>query len=255
MSYVTPTTVSTGDAWTANLHNVIKGDFEANPPQILTMPGDLPVATGANALTRLGVGSNGQMLESRASEATGRKWVNSGLVPVGGILIWSGSVASIPTGWALCDGTGGTPDLRGRFVVGSGSSYASGATGGAASANMLHIHSTPNATTDTGGAHTHAAGTTSTDGAHSHSLGSPTGTSNEYYNSVNGGAATGADITHTHTVSGNTNSDGSHAHTTPVTGSAGGHTHNIFQDTGEALGTATNLRPPYYALAYIQRVS
>lgn len=40
----------------------------------------------------------------------------SGLIPVGGIIMWSGSTA--PTGWALCDGTNGTPDLRGRFIVG-----------------------------------------------------------------------------------------------------------------------------------------
>lgn len=32
------------------------------------------------------------------------------------IVAWSGTVANIPTGWALCDGTKGTPDLRGRFL-------------------------------------------------------------------------------------------------------------------------------------------
>lgn len=40
-------------------------------------------------------------------------------VPSGVILLWSGTVASIPTGWTLCDGNNGTPDLRDRFVVGS----------------------------------------------------------------------------------------------------------------------------------------
>jgi len=34
------------------------------------------------------------------------------------IVMWSGSPAAIPTGWALCDGAGGTPNLRGRFIVG-----------------------------------------------------------------------------------------------------------------------------------------
>ena len=59
------------------------------------------------------------------------------VVPTGTIVMWSGAVADIPTGWALCDGTGGTPDLRGRFIVGAshddgdgGSGYAVGATGG-----------------------------------------------------------------------------------------------------------------------------
>lgn len=49
--------------------------------------------------------------------------LGSGLTPVGGIMMWSGSVATIPNGWALCDGTTSngqvTPDLRNRFIVGA----------------------------------------------------------------------------------------------------------------------------------------
>jgi len=41
-------------------------------------------------------------------------------IPVGGIIMWSGAIGSIPSGWALCNGTNGTPDLRERFVVGAG---------------------------------------------------------------------------------------------------------------------------------------
>jgi hypothetical protein len=52
-------------------------------------------------------------------------------MPSGGIIIWSGSVASIPSGWYLCNGSNSTPDLRGKFVYGAGGSYAVGATGGA----------------------------------------------------------------------------------------------------------------------------
>lgn len=52
-------------------------------------------------------------------------------IPDGGIIMWSGSVASIPTGWALCNGSNGTPDLRNRFIVGAGSTYSPGNTGGA----------------------------------------------------------------------------------------------------------------------------
>lgn len=51
-------------------------------------------------------------------------------VPTGLISMWSGSVAAIPGGWQLCDGTNGTPDLRDRFIVGAGSSYVPGDTGG-----------------------------------------------------------------------------------------------------------------------------
>lgn len=54
----------------------------------------------------------------------------AGGFPAGGIIIWSGAATNIPSGWALCDGTNGTPDLRSRFVLGAGSSYSVGATGG-----------------------------------------------------------------------------------------------------------------------------
>lgn len=49
-------------------------------------------------------------------------------VPSGLIVMWSGSTP--PDGWALCDGSFGTPDLRDRFVIGSGASYTTGNTGG-----------------------------------------------------------------------------------------------------------------------------
>lgn len=50
--------------------------------------------------------------------------------PIGTIVIWSGEADNIPDGWYLCDGTNGTPDLRNKFVLGSGDVYAVGATGG-----------------------------------------------------------------------------------------------------------------------------
>jgi hypothetical protein len=40
-------------------------------------------------------------------------------VPSGGIIMWSGSIANIPSGWVLCNGLNGTPDLRNSFVVGA----------------------------------------------------------------------------------------------------------------------------------------
>ena len=51
-------------------------------------------------------------------------------VPSGCILIWSGSIASIPTGYYICNGQNGTPDLQDSFVVGSGNVYSVGNTGG-----------------------------------------------------------------------------------------------------------------------------
>ena len=74
-------------------------------------------------------------------------------IPVGGIIMWSG--ASVPPGWALCDGTLSTPDLRDRFIVGAGSggSYTIGDTGGYDSVTL---------TVDQIPAHTHTAYTEGT---------------------------------------------------------------------------------------------
>lgn len=59
-------------------------------------------------------------------------------IPTGLICMWSGTV--IPDGWALCNGENGTPDLRDRFVIGSGSSYLTGDTGGSDSIDTSHTH-------------------------------------------------------------------------------------------------------------------
>jgi hypothetical protein len=62
-------------------------------------------------------------------------------IPAGLIAIWSGSTGSIPAGWTLCNGTNGTPDLRNSFIIGAGSTYAVGQTGGSADAIVVaHTH-------------------------------------------------------------------------------------------------------------------
>ena len=57
-------------------------------------------------------------------------------VPAGLIAAWSGAASAVPAGWALCDGASGTPDLRGRFLVGAGGDYAVGDAGGAATEEL-----------------------------------------------------------------------------------------------------------------------
>lgn len=73
-------------------------------------------------------------------------------VPSGAIMMWSGSIASIPSGWLLCNGSSGTPDLRDRFIVGAGSTYAVNATGGSANATLVS-HSHTASVSDPGHAH------------------------------------------------------------------------------------------------------
>lgn len=67
-----------------------------------------------------------------AFDVANKAYVDSkaGGVPAGVIVMWSGAISAIPAGWALCNGSNGTPDLRNRFIVGAGSSYSVGATGG-----------------------------------------------------------------------------------------------------------------------------
>jgi len=77
-------------------------------------------------------------------------------IPTGGILLWSGSIGSIPAGYVLCNGNNGTPDLRDRFVVGAGSTYAVDATGGSADSTLpTHTHGATSVVTDPG--HLHVA--------------------------------------------------------------------------------------------------
>ena len=63
------------------------------------------------------------------------KYMDSSL-PSGSIIPWYGNASSIPNGFRLCNGTNGTPDLRNRFVVGAGSTYGLGNTGGADSVKL-----------------------------------------------------------------------------------------------------------------------
>jgi len=141
----------------------------------------------------------------------------SSTLPSGMILLWSGAIGSIPSGYYLCDGTNGTPDLRNKFIVGAGNSYSVNQTGGSADAIVV--------------SHTHTATSTVTDPGHFHQYNFPT-TGNSY-GSNSGGVTPGS-------VSNNT--------TTATTGITVATTNA----TAGVSGTNANL-PPYYALAYIMK--
>lgn len=206
------------------------------------------------------------------------------LIPTGVITLWSGAIAAIPSGWVLCNGANSTPDLRDRFVVGAGTTYAVGATGGANTVTLdatmipAHTHSisasgtTGNQSADhthtfsgSGSANTSAAYTGIYDSGHTHSTpayitnvnaggGSPAAIGGSGYQpsggSTTGGAAASiVDPTHYHslsvTVSGTTaGMSANHTHSVTVTGTSG---------NGTGGGLAHENRPPYYALAYIMK--
>lgn len=56
-------------------------------------------------------------------------------MPAGTICLWSGAIVDIPAGWLLCNGAGGTPDLRDRFLVGAGTTYNPDDSGGSVNHN------------------------------------------------------------------------------------------------------------------------
>lgn len=173
--------------------------------------------------------SAGDILSQRVVAAELRQW--QGIVPIGGIIMWSGAATAIPENWALCNGTAGTPDLQNNFVIGAGDNYAVGATGGSAAALLDHTH----ALLDPG----HAHGVVDPGHVHAPLNGG------DFY-----GSASPSLISQ--------GSGGASASAEPTTGvadtsiSISGAFTNI---TVISAGTGTNSLPPYYALCYIMRVT
>ena len=219
----------------AGLFNVLLGSVDptGNP-----IPGN--IFDGSDRFFGVTVGADPEMTPRQkiASVAYAQSAANG--VPVGGIIMWSGAASAIPQGWALCDGTKGTPNLQDRFIVGAGSGYAVGATGGAASIDLNHHHAVP--------AHQHAISsqslTANSAGSHSHEE-----TTDADPVGAGGNRAVQASGSVGHN---NTGTAGAHSH------SISGHNHSGYTgltpdfETGITL-TVTDIRPPYYALCFIMR--
>ena len=171
-------------------------------------------------------------------------------IPSGIITMWSGLSTAIPTGWVLCDGNNGTPDLRNRFIVGAGSEYVVGSVGGEAT----HI-----LTTDQLPSHSHGINLSgleaSSAGAHEHNLIHSVYNEDReryyyYYPYHYSAAANGSGF---NTIQYNTSQ---HPRERTYAESAGSHTHTItgsasITETGS--GVAHENRPPYYALCFIMK--
>lgn len=161
-----------------------------------------------------------------------RTAVESNWIPSGVIVMWNGTIATIPTGWQLCDGTGGSPDLRNRFVIGAdadaGGTDDVGDTGGSRNATGATVTAAHSLTSSQIPNHIHQIRLTTV------------GSSNTGAGTAGLGLAGG----------GSTNRLGTEQSTTDGGGgtTGAGHTHNISFN-----GTNANL-PPYYALAYIVKL-
>ena len=250
MAYSVVPVSNVGDKWDEDdFNNYLQANFAANSPDIYTTKGDLAYATAADTLARLAVGTNGQMLGVTAGAPA---WI-SGKVPSGMIIIWSGATGAIPTGWVICDGNNSTPDLRNSFVVGAGSTYAVDATGGAASANLQHAHTTDETVTAADASpHTHTQGNTGNDiGAHTHVASITTGACADNA-TANAQTRTVAAGSHTHALSSPMSATDYHTHSNPNTAAATAHTHGV-GNTANGLSTTQSILPAYYALAFIMK--
>ena len=205
-------------------------------------------------------GTSGQFLKTNGSSSA-PSWSTistAGIVPIGGIIIWYGSEASIPSGWSICNGStvGGnaTPDLRNRFVLGSGTgngAQAPGTTGGYEDAIVVsHTHTS----SSTGTAHTHSGSTNST-GAHNHSFKASNRAGDEVsWSGHVTKAFVGDHDANWFTQAADTDKifdSENHTHTVTIN-SGGSHTHTI--NSSGVSGTDRNM-PPYYCLCYIMRTS
>lgn len=193
----------------------------------------------------------------------------SSSMPTGIICMWSGAANAVPSGWAICNGLNGTPNLTDRFIVGAGNSYAVGATGGsvggALNTTAAGAHSHGGVTQGrqlTWGqmpAHTHGVN----DPGHNHHVNDP-GHSHYYEQPGSGqlhapGAYTlrlgiqGARTEHVATgiwLSG--------SGTGIWLASAGGneaHDHGIWSDGNHTHQVTVSTVPPYYALALIMKLA
>lgn len=179
-----------------------------------------PALTGTPTAPTAGSGTNTTQLATTAFVQSAIGTALSGV-----IVMWSGTIATIPSGWVLCNGSNGTPDLRNRFIIGAHSD-----TTGVAYTTVTGSN------TQSGGSkdaivvsHTHTA--TVNDPGHSHIL----------RTDPNGGGGGGGNFVNT--TSGTNESFTVTPNTTGIT---------VSNSTQGSSGTNANL-PPYYALAFIMK--
>lgn len=185
----------------------------------LTIAGTLALTGG---LTLDGsAGTSGKVLTSAGSGNT-PTWGDG--IPSGIIVMWSGSIATIPSGWYLCNGSNSTPDLRNKFIIGAYQDNAGVANTTITGTNTLDGGSKDAIVVS----HTHTA--TVTDPGHDHSFRYGTG---DITAGIYGAGFPSYNTSFTHIADA----------TTGIT---------VSNSTTGSSGTNANL-PPYYALAFIMK--
>jgi hypothetical protein len=180
-----------------------------------------PALTGTPTAPTASAATNTTQLATTAFVQTAL----SAAFTTGMIIMWSGTIATIPTGWVLCNGSNSTPDLRNRFVIGAHTDSA-----GVAYSTVTGSNTQTGGTKDAAVvSHTHTA--TVTDPGHAHTLTNLT----TFSDTVSGGGIT----IQTRTNTNNTTATA----TTGIT---------VANSTEGSSGTNQNL-PPYYALAFIMK--
>ena len=182
-----------------------------------------PAFTGTPTAPTAAGGTNNTQIATTA-------FVQTNGFPSGGIVMWSGSIASIPSGWLLCNGSSGTPDLRDRFIVGAGSTYAVAATGGSANAVVV--------------SHTHTASVS--DPGHQHLFGGDDQIAGQ------GGYNAQSGFPYDAASQGGGNAQNYFTKRTDNTNNPQTTGISVSNSTAGVSGTNANL-PPYYALAYIMK--
>lgn len=105
-----------------------KGDRGERGPQGEAGVGVPPGGSAGQVLGKVsGDDYDTTWLTPQAGTATRETLVRA---PKGAIMAWAGTLEDVPEGWAVCDGENGTPDLRGKFLLGVSNAHDLGSTGG-----------------------------------------------------------------------------------------------------------------------------
>ena len=209
----------------------INGEFKYDNLSVKTLSVENSFSVGDDVKVSLGIVTATKFVGNEADLTgivTATKFVGNGAdltgivsIPTGVIVMWSGSVASIPSGWTLCDGSNGTPDLRNRFIAGAGTDTLS----------VWGFDATSGATTFTGGQS--YVGVNSIGGSIAHKL------------------IVSEMPSHTHSYQKANSPGGGQDQAGSGSGDAVNHSN---QNTSAAGGNNYHEnRPPYYALAFIMK--